>query len=144
MKKIRITKEFSFEMAHALMGHDGKCANIHGHSYLLSVTLTGFAIQDDTHPKNGMIMDFADLKKLIKDLIVEPFDHALVLYEKHDICHSDSPQKLIKLPFQPTCENLVVKFAEDIMAHLPGNVQLHHLKLRETNSSYAEYYVEDN
>ena len=144
MKKIRITKEFSFEMAHALMGHDGKCANIHGHSYVLSVTLIGIAIQEDGHPKNGMIMDFADLKKLLKELIVDKYDHALVLHEKDDIYHGGTHQKLIRLPYQPTCENMVVKFGELIAENLTENVKLHHVRLRETASSYAEYYVEDN
>ena len=76
---IRVTKEFRFEMAHALAGHDGPCRNIHGHSYLLSVTLTGTPVNDPASPKNGMVMDFSDLKKIVDSAIVRPFDHALVL-----------------------------------------------------------------
>ncbi len=126
------------------MGHGGKCANIHGHSYVLTVTLIGKAIQEDGHPKNGMIMDFVDLKRLVKDLIVGPYDHALVLHEKDEIYHGNSTQKLIRLPYQPTCENMVVKFGEVIAEKLPENIKLHHVRLRETASSFAEYYVEDN
>lgn len=145
MKKIRITKEFTFEMAHALMGHDGKCANIHGHSYTLSVTLIGVAIHDENHPKNGMVMDFADLKHIIKEHIVEPHDHALLLHEHHDILPKEGQTgKVIRVPYQPTCENMVVKFAEKIIPHLPPNAQLYRLGLQETATSYAEYYPEDN
>lgn len=145
MKKIRITKEFTFEMAHALMGHDGKCANIHGHSYTLSVTLIGVAINDKNNPKNGMVMDFADLKKIIKEQIVDPHDHALLLHESHDIIPQDvQAGKVIRVPYQPTCENMVVKFAEKITPYLPPNAQLYCLSLRETNTSYAEYYPGDN
>ena len=60
---IRVTKKFNFEMAHALTGHDGPCKNIHGHSYFLFITISGKPINDSTDPKNGMVMDFSDLKK---------------------------------------------------------------------------------
>ena len=66
MSKIRITKEFTFETGHALYGHDGKCKNIHGHSYKLSVTVLGKPVLDSNGPKFGMIMDFSDLKKIVK------------------------------------------------------------------------------
>jgi len=60
---IRITKEFKFEMAHALKGYDGPCKNIHGHSYELMVTILGYPVVDESSPKLGMVMDFGDLKK---------------------------------------------------------------------------------
>ena len=59
---IRITKEFKFEMAHALHGYDGLCKNIHGHSYKLWVTIRGAVLNERTHKKDGMVMDFAFLK----------------------------------------------------------------------------------
>ena len=63
MSKIRITKQFSFETGHALYGYDGKCKNVHGHSYKLSVTVIGTPITDTTNVKYGMVIDFSDLKK---------------------------------------------------------------------------------
>lgn len=87
MAKIRITKAYKFDMAHALPGHDGLCKNIHGHSYELLVTLIGEPINDQNSPKNGMVIDFKDLKKIIKDLIVDQFDHSLVLRD-------DTPEML--------------------------------------------------
>ena len=67
MSKIRITKEFSFETGHALYGYDGKCRNVHGHSYHLSVTVIGNPITDSSHVKLGMVIDFGDLKKIVKE-----------------------------------------------------------------------------
>ncbi len=86
MSKIRITKHFDFETAHALYGYDGKCKNIHGHSYQLFVTVIGTPIDDANHVKNGMVMDFGDLKKIVKSEIVDSFDHGIVL-------NANSPHK---------------------------------------------------
>jgi len=78
MGNIRITKQFSFETGHALYGYDGKCKNVHGHSYRLDVTVIGQPISDSNHVKFGMVIDFTDLKKIIKEEIVNVFDHATV------------------------------------------------------------------
>ena len=69
MNHIRVTKEFRFEAAHALKGYDGPCKNVHGHSYELSVTVIGIPIADRQSTKLGMVMDFGDLKKIIKKQI---------------------------------------------------------------------------
>ncbi|MGB4122583.1 MAG: 6-carboxytetrahydropterin synthase, partial [Bacteroidales bacterium] len=148
MAKIRITKAYKFDMAHALPGHDGLCKNIHGHSYELLVTLIGEPINDQNSPKNGMVIDFKDLKKIIKDLIVDQFDHSLVLRD-------DTPEalltqmqiaysRIILVNYQPTSENMIIDFANRIKNRLPDNVKLHHLKLWETVTSYTEWYAEDN
>jgi 6-pyruvoyltetrahydropterin/6-carboxytetrahydropterin synthase len=78
MSNIRITKQFSFETGHALYGYDGKCKNVHGHSYKLSVTVIGKPIVDRSNVKFGMVIDFTDLKKIVKEEIVDVFDHATV------------------------------------------------------------------
>lgn len=146
MDTIRITKEFKFEMAHALHGYDGPCKNIHGHSYQLSVTLKGKPINDSSNPKTGMVVDFSDIKKLVNDEIVHPFDHALVLNKNtsEGIQSGLQKNKLILVDFQPTCENLIIHIAKRLKKILPSTVMLHHLLLRETSTSYAEWYAEDN
>ena len=78
MSVVRITKQFTFEAGHALYGYDGKCKNIHGHSYKLSVTVIGTPINDDNNAKFGMIIDFGDLKKIVKNEIVDKFDHSII------------------------------------------------------------------
>lgn len=135
-------------MAHALWDYDGACSNIHGHSYKLFVTLKGDILHDTQSPKNGMVADFGDIKKLVKTEIVNDFDHSLVISEKADMdCISATKQmfnRVIILDFQPTCENLLVFFAEKLSKKLPEHLQLFSLKLRETETSFAEWFAEDN
>lgn len=148
MTKIRLTKEFDFEMAHALWNYDGACSNIHGHSYRLFVTVIGEIKGNSDDPKNGMVTDFGDLKNLVKTLLINDFDHSLVISSKADIsCIAASKQMFDRVrvvDFQPTCENLLVYFASKISESLPGNLKLYSLKLNETATSYAEWFSDDN
>ena len=144
---IRITKEFKFETSHALSGHDGLCKNVHGHSYKLSVTIIGKPIQDHNNPKYGMVMDFSDLKKVINNIIVEPFDHAAVLniHSNKKLVNfmEDQGHKIVKVDYQPTSEMMILDFAERIKSNLPNKVKLHHLILRETETCFAEWHSSD-
>lgn len=149
MSTIRITKQFSFETGHALYGYDGKCRNVHGHSYKLWVTVIGSPIEDSTHVKYGMVIDFGDLKKIVKEEIVDVFDHATVFNKNTP--HLDLAKELLNrdhhvilVDYQPTSENMVVDFSEKIKARLPKNVQLYSLKLQETDTSFAEWHALDN
>lgn len=148
MKKVRITKEFTFETGHALYGYDGKCRNVHGHSYKLAVTVIGTPIDDLGHVKHGMVIDFGDLKKIIKEEIVEPFDHATVFNKNTPHVElakelSDRGHDVILVDYQPTSEMMIIDFADKIKKRLPNNIQLHHLRLRETETSYAEWHAAD-
>lgn len=149
MEKIRITKIFSFETGHALYGYDGKCRNVHGHSYKLSVTVIGTPISDRDNVKYGMVIDFGDLKKIVKDEIVDVFDHATVFNKNtphvelaNELKKRD--HKVLLVDYQPTSEMMVIDFAERIAKYLPNNIQLYSLKLQETDSSYAAWFASDN
>ena len=149
MSKIRLTKRYTFETGHALYGYDGKCRNIHGHGYKLFVTIIGEPIQDDSHVKHGMVMDFGDLKKIVKTEIVDKFDHAIVLNKNspHKELGEELKEKghhVILADFQPTSEMLVIHFAEIIQQRLPENIELFSIKLQETDTSYAEWFASDN
>ena len=146
MEKIRITKEFKFEMAHALHGYDGLCANIHGHSYRLWVTVRGNVKKENKHIKDGMVMDFTDLKSIIKPTIINKYDHSLVLNANSPHANLDLSafDKVYYLPYQPTSENLVSDFANSISMVFPENVELLKVVLSETVSSFAEWNIEDN
>ncbi|MEI6455481.1 MAG: 6-carboxytetrahydropterin synthase [bacterium] len=148
MSRIRVTKQFRFEAAHALKGHDGACRNIHGHSYELSVTIFGTPNADPGSSKFGMVMDFGDLKKLIHKFVIDPFDHALILYEEDlakDFQHRGEPfDNIVLVPYQPTSENMLLDFAGRIGKLLPAGITLYNLQLRETATSYAEWYASDN
>jgi 6-pyruvoyltetrahydropterin/6-carboxytetrahydropterin synthase len=148
MSKIRITKEFNFEMAHALWNYNGLCRNIHGHSYKLSVTIIGEPIQDLSNPNMGMLIDFSELKSLVNLNVISFYDHSLVLFK-------NSPPELLSnvakmfekfhvVNFQPTCENLVVDIAHRILEKLPADVKLFSIRLNETATAYAEWHSTDN
>ena len=147
MDTIRITKEFHFEMAHALYGYDGPCKNIHGHSYLLSVTIIGKPITDSNNVKLGMVMDFSELKTIVKP-IVDKLDHATILNNnsphKELSAKNSLFNKLVLVNYQPTCENMLIDIAQQIGVQLKPTVKLHHLKLQETATSYAEWHASDN
>lgn len=149
MSKIRITKQFSFETGHALYGYDGKCKNVHGHSYKLSVTVIGAPISDSSHVKLGMVIDFSDLKAIVKDEIVDVFDHATVFNKNTPHVElakelQDRGHSVLLVDYQPTSEMMIIDFAKKIKKHLPKTVQLHSLKLQETDTSFAEWYASDN
>jgi 6-pyruvoyltetrahydropterin/6-carboxytetrahydropterin synthase len=148
MPKIRITKKFSFEMAHALWNYDGPCKNIHGHSYKLWVTIIGEPLNDIHSKKNGMIIDFNQLKDIIKRVIINKFDHSVVVNNNAPYHMLEKIEQMfdnyIALPYQPTCEMLICDFAKMIQQELPPNVKLYSLKLAETDNSYAEWYSQDN
>ncbi|MDZ7738221.1 MAG: 6-carboxytetrahydropterin synthase [Bacteroidales bacterium] len=148
MTKIRVTKEFSFETAHALWNYDGPCRNVHGHSYKLFVTLSGEPMDEPGNPKNGMVIDFGDLKKMVKREVVDVFDHSVVISRMGEDERMEALKKMfgnvLLVDYQPTCENLIRDMAARIKSHLPDGVSLHNLRLYETATSYAEWFADDN
>ena len=148
MSSIRITKKFSFETGHALYGYDGKCRNVHGHSYKLSVTVIGEPITDPSHVKYGMVIDFTDLKKIVKEEIVDVFDHATVFNKNTPHVElakelGDRGHSVLLVDYQPTSEMMVLDFAKKIKTRLPKYIKLFSLKLQETETSYAEWCASD-
>ena len=145
---IRVTKIFGWEMSHALWNYDGLCSNLHGHSYIMHVTVKGKQISDSDSPKLGMVIDFGDLKRIVKENIVDKFDHSVVLNSKADVSALSSIKQMFDrvhlVDFQPTAENLVVYYAEIIKSKLPENITLHSVRLYETATSFAEWYAEEN
>ena len=148
MDRIRLSRNFSFETAHALLGYDGACRHIHGHSYKLVVTIIGTPLEDELHPKNGMVMDLGDLKKTVELAVIKPFDHALLLNEKAPAALVEqlekNDEKLVLLPYQPSCENMLLDIKDRLQNLLPPNIELHSLKLAETENSFAEWFAADN
>lgn len=146
---IRITKTFTFETAHVLYNYDGKCKNMHGHSYKLFVSVKGNPIDNIENPKNGMVIDFGDIKKIVKEEIVNIWDHAVLINgnSPHIELGKDlenKGHKVIFCNFQPTCENMLYEIANKIKNRLPEHVSLAYLKLHETENSYGEWFAEEN
>ncbi|HSH19690.1 MAG TPA: 6-carboxytetrahydropterin synthase QueD [Draconibacterium sp.] len=148
MSKIRVTKRFHFEMAHTLFQYDGLCKNIHGHSYNLEITLIGEPRNEPKHPKDGMVMDFSEIKEIVKSKIVSRFDHALMVNslvpEKQMELLRQTTERIIIVDFQPTSENIVTYIASILQQHLPLGVKLFSIRLYETVTSYAEWFASDN
>jgi 6-pyruvoyltetrahydropterin/6-carboxytetrahydropterin synthase len=113
------------------------------------VTVIGKPITDNSNVKFGMVIDFTDLKKIVKEEIVDQFDHATVFNKNTP--HVELAKELqardhhvILVDYQPTSENMVVDFANRIKNRLPQGIELHSLKLQETETSFAEWYQSDN
>jgi 6-pyruvoyltetrahydropterin/6-carboxytetrahydropterin synthase len=135
-------------MAHALYGYDGPFKNIHGHTYVLSVTLKGKVLHKLGHPKDGMVIDFTDFKKIVNETVCEIFDHSLVLNANSPHMEieglKENFEKLNYVLYQPSCENLLIDFMSRISSALPESVSISNLKLEETPTSYAEWFAGDN
>lgn len=145
---LRVTKIFDFETAHALWGYDGKCKDIHGHSYKLTVSISGDRIMDPNDVKYGMIIDFSDLKAIVKTHIVDVFDHCLLVngntpHKKYAEVENGF-SKIMLCDYQPTCENMLADMVNRLLKYLPANVKLKRAVLQETATSFAEWYADDN
>lgn len=120
---ITVTKKFEFEACHHLPHYYGACNNLHGHSYKLEVTVGGELQKEGS--KQGMIMDFKDLKQAVKEVVIDKYDHS----------------DLNNFFDNPTAEIMVKQMAVDIMSRLPKGVYLVSCKLWETSTSYAEWNI---
>lgn len=150
MSVLRVTKEFSFDMAHALYQYPGACKNIHGHTYHLSVTLRGKVKDIPGGGDDGMVLDFGKLKSLVQEEILYVYDHALVLKrEQASLIHEEYAKamnlKWIVMEKQPTCENLLLHFKKILQGKLKheSHLELIHLRLRETPTAYCEWFLDD-
>ena len=141
-----ITKIFHFEAAHALNGYDGKCRNIHGHSYEMRVTVKGMPLNESGNPKNGMVIDFHDLKAIVNQEVIEKLDHSFIIGNNmpKDFVEitKQNFDKVVELPYQPTTENMLADFAQRIKHRLPQHVELYSVTLQETRDNIAEWREE--
>ena len=132
---MKIAKEFRWEMAHRLKFHQGKCINLHGHSYKMMVEFTGDV------DENGMVMDYYDVKEIVAPL-VEELDHGFLVYENDTelleiLKKLNSKHSVVK--FESTAENICKYFLEKISeSKLPDNIKKISVKVFETENTYAE------
>ena len=139
---ISVTKIFRFEMGHAIDEYEGMCRFIHGHSYVLHVTVAGQEVSHSPIAPPGFIIDFKVLKQLVNEKVIHRLDHALVLSEsylkKHPGAGEDN-QNLIIWPYEPSAENILYFIREALHKGLPDGYKLLKLKLWETSESYAAW-----
>lgn len=136
----KIAKEFSFDMAHMLDGHDGKCQNLHGHTYKLQVEVAGELVESGA--KSGMVIDFSDLKAVVKHEILDKMDHAFIFDSTSEReCQvaellTSLNSKNFGIPMRTTAENMA-KYMFDRLQEAGLPVSL--IRLWETPTSYCEY-----
>lgn len=137
----KIAKEFSFDMAHMLDGHDGKCKNLHGHTYTLQVEISGELHEKGA--KSGMVMDYSDLKAAVKTHILDKMDHAFI-YDSTSEKETKVAQllntldsKTFAIPARTTAEQMA-KYMFDTLSEAGLPVSL--IRLWETPTSYCEYH----
>ena len=143
---LTITRKLEFDAGHRIPDHNSQCRNLHGHRYVLEITLTGNVVDKDGQSDNGMIMDFSDVKKLANSALVDVWDHAFLVYEKDHAVRAflDSlpDHKTVVLPLVPTIENLAT-IAFDILKAVYTDkfgtgLTLYKIKLFETPNCWAE------
>ncbi len=131
--------EFSFDAAHRIMGHGGKCAWLHGHTYRLRVT-----VEAEVLDRLGMVMDFDDLRAVVEKHVVGRWDHATLLREDDPLVpaiarvQAEAPQKIITFLQNPTAEVLAQTAFEAVVPALPAGVRLTRLVVWESPTSASE------
>jgi len=138
---LQLTKIFHFEMAHAIDGYAGACKNIHGHSYELHVTISGENPMDQYLPSTGFLIDFKELKQLVREAVIEKLDHKIVLSQVFLSNNSglQSLENIIVWPVEPSAENILIFIRNTLQKIVPAGVILSGLRLYETKDSFAEW-----
>jgi len=141
---LQVTKIFRFETAHAIHGYPGPCSNIHGHSYVLHVTVSAGQPSDAYLPSPGFIMDFKELKRIVNSAIVSRFDHHTLISEDYLLQHPSvaTLPEIWVWETEPTAENILIYICNSLRKELPAGVVLRKLKIYETGDSYAEWAEE--
>ena len=128
----KVTKRFEFDAAHRLWGYNGPCANLHGHHYVLEVTVRGTELD-----WLGMLIDFGELKRIVGSWLNRWWDHKTIL-------HPDDPLSMPecyknKLLGNPTVENMAAFLWEVFDGHFPESIELDCIRLYETPDSWVDY-----
>lgn len=137
-----VTKTFTFDSAHQLTGHDGKCANLHGHTYKVEIALKGPVIGPYDPAKEGFVMDFYDLSRIAKEGLIDKLDHAFIAKGDEPILPEleRSGSKIVGLGFRSTCENMAMYMCHWLKEHY---VPVYYVRLWETPTGSAKVYAAD-
>ena len=148
---ITITRRLEFDAGHRIPDHKSQCRNLHGHRYVLEITLVGEVIREEGSSDNGMLMDFSDVKALAKQHLVDVWDHAFLAYEKdtavREFLDSLPGHKTVIIKSIPTVENLA-QTAFDILKPVYRDrygtgLRLKKVVLHETPNCWAEVTEQD-
>lgn len=140
--EVTVCKTFSFDAAHQLVGHFGKCANLHGHTYKLEVKLRAVPNKIEGSTDEGFVIDFYHLKKLVNERIVDKMDHAFLAKGDEPALKSliDTGAKVVVLGFRSTCENMAIYICRLLKSE---GVPVHAVRMWETPTGWAEVLADD-
>jgi 6-pyruvoyltetrahydropterin/6-carboxytetrahydropterin synthase len=154
--KVAVTKEFTFDCAHMLSNHKGLCANLHGHTYKLQITVQSYNFQEskfESSSSEGMVIDFKELNAIVNDLIISKFDHSFIYWEKgceaeRELAYVAKKYGLRVVSFmeRPTAENMskyFFKLLKDYFKAKNNSIDIVSVRLWETPTSFAEVMGDD-
>ena len=141
-----ITRRLEFDAGHRIPNHNSQCKHLHGHRYAIEVTLSGDIITNEGQSEEGMVMDFADVKRIAKEMLVDDWDHAFLVYQGDktvcDFLASLPDHRTVILDVVPTAENLAqvaFKILEPAYRDIYGNhLRLERIRLYETPNNWAD------
>ncbi|MFN4111373.1 MAG: 6-pyruvoyl trahydropterin synthase family protein [Ignavibacteria bacterium] len=133
---MKVSKEFRWEMAHRLPFHEGRCKNLHGHTYKALIQFEGEL------DKNGMLIDFYDIYRIVNPVIDE-LDHSIIC-DKNDTelveIANKINERVVIIDKSTTAENISIYITEKIFqSSLPDNLNKITVRVYETPDAFAEY-----
>lgn len=146
---LTITRKLEFDAGHRIPNHRSECRNVHGHRYVIHITLSGKTQDKKGASAEGMLMDFSDVKKLAETHLISHWDHAFLVYEQdtqvRQFLDTLPGHKTVVLDRIPTVENLA-QIAFDTLKEVYENhyetaLMLHSIKLYETPNNWAEISI---
>ena len=136
---LSIMRRFTFCAGHRLVGHEGKCQNLHGHNYVVEIFVTGQE-QDDV----GRILDFKLLKERCKGWLDDHWDHTFILWNQDEnglqAIRSSEPHRVYELDTNPTAENMAIHLLEEICPKIlyGTGAKAYKIRLWESEETCAE------
>ncbi|MFZ1852055.1 MAG: 6-carboxytetrahydropterin synthase QueD [Nitrosomonas sp.] len=143
---MQITRKLEFDAGHRISTHNSQCRHLHGHRYVLEITLSGNIIADEGVPEQGMVMDFSKVKRIAQSVLVDQWDHAFLVYVQDTVVveflKTIKDHKTVILDVQPTAENLAT-IAFDMLDQAyqdsyGNHLRLEQVRLYETPNCWAE------
>lgn len=146
---MQITTRLEFDAGHRIPHHKSQCRNLHGHRYAMEITLSGDIIALESASENGMVMDFADVKRIARESVVDVWDHAFLVYEKDtevlDFLNSLPNHKTVIFPTVPTAENMAAEafriLKNEYHDTFGNHLNLERVRLYETPNSWADAII---
>ncbi len=139
---ISCTRKISFDAGHRVVGHGGKCKDLHGHRYTIEATFET-EILDDL----GMVIDFGDIKEILGTWIDKNWDHTMILSrddkELGENIARITNQQIYYIDSNPTAENIALYLINKICPQIFANTKLKckKIKLHETPNCFVQVYA---